>query len=93
MEAAIISVLPQLGTAGAAILVLYLTYKDASQRFAEKDQVLIDQVEKHEQTLKEHQTYMREVHASTMVQLNHASKVIEESVRSHERVVQFLDKK
>lgn len=93
MEAAIISVLPQLGTAGAAILVLYLMYKDASQRFAEKDDDLLAQVEKHEATLKEHQTYMREVHSSTMVQLNHASKVIEESVRSHERVVAFLDKK
>lgn len=93
MEAAIISVLPQLGTAGAAILVLYLMYKDASQRFAEKDAMLISQVDKHEDTLKEHQEYMREVHASTMVQLNHASKVIEESVRSHERVISFLDNK
>lgn len=93
MEAAIISVLPQLGTAGAAILVMYLMYKDASQRFAEKDQTLLIQVDKHEETLKEHQRYMREVHSSTMVQLNHASKVIEESVKSQERVIQFLDRK
>jgi len=93
METAFVSVLPQLGVAGASIFVMYLMYKDASQRFSEKDDVLIAQVDKHEDTLKEHQKYMREVHASTMVQLNHASKVIEESVRSHERIVAFLDKK
>ena len=93
MESAFVSVLPQLGVAGAAIFVMYLMYKDASQRFSEKDDDLLSQVTKHEETLKEHQKYMREVHASTMVQLNHASKVIEDSVRSHERVIAFLDKK
>lgn len=93
MESAFISILPQLGVAGAAIFVMYLMYKDSSQRFVEKDEMLISQVDKHEETLKEHQNYMREVHASTMVQLNHASKVIEESVRSQERVINFLDNK
>ncbi|UOF78883.1 hypothetical protein [Caudoviricetes sp.] len=92
MESAIISSIPQLGTAGAAILVLYLMYKDSSQRFAEKDQLLIEQVEKHESTMKEHQLYMREQHSQTMVQLNNATRVIEENMKLNERVVSHLDK-
>ncbi len=92
MESTFISVLPQLGVAGAAIFVMYLMYKDSSQRFAEKDTILIEQVEKHESTMKEHQNYMREQHSQTMVQLNNASRVIEENVRMNERVINYIEK-
>ena len=89
---AIITALPQLGIAGAAILVMYMMYKDSSARFEQKDQLLIHQVEKHETTLKENQVYLREVHASTMSQLSHASRVIEDNVKAYERVINVLDK-
>jgi len=90
---AIITALPQLGIAGAAILVLYLQFKDASERAEKKDELLITEVEKHQETQQEHQAYMREVHSSTMVQLNNASKVIEDNVKEYERVINLLDKK
>jgi len=90
---AIITALPQLGIAGAAILVLYLQFKDASERAEKKDELLITEVEKHQETQQEHQAYMREVHSSTMVQLNNASKVIEDNVKAYERVINLLDKK
>lgn len=88
---AIITALPQLGIAGASILVLYLMYKDSSARFDTKDQLLLKEVEKHQTTLKEHTEYMREVHQSTLIQLNHASKVIEDNIKAYERVISFLD--
>ena len=90
---AIVTALPQLGVAGAAILVMYLMYKDSSARFEAKDKLLVEEVAKHQNTQKEHQAYMREVHASTMVQLNNASKVIEDNVKAYERVISLLDKK
>ena len=71
---------------------MYLMYRDSSARFAEKDKIVMGQVEKHENTLKEHQAYMRETHQSTMVQLNHASKVIEDNIKAYERVIHVLDK-
>lgn len=89
MESAIVSSLPQLGIAGAAILVMYLMYKDASNRFAEKDQILLEQVARHETTLKEQQNHMKEVHVSTMVQLDHATKVMGDNVKAYERVIAF----
>lgn len=82
---AIITALPQLGIAGAAILVMYLMYKESQAR-------LIAEVEKHQNTLKEHTAYMQEVHQSTMVQLAHASKVIEDNVKAYERVINYLDR-
>ena len=93
MESAFINAIPQLGVAGAAIAVMYLMYKDAATRLTQKDETLVVQVEKHEETLKAHQEYLKEVHASTMAQLNHASKVIEDNIKSHERVIGMLDKK
>lgn len=92
MEAAIVSSLPQLGVAGASILVMYLMYKDAAARASSKDELLIKQVEKHEVTLKENQVYLREVHASTMSQLSHASRVIEDNVKAYERVISYIDR-
>lgn len=92
MEAAIVSSLPQLGVAGASILVMYLMYKDASARSTAKDDILIKQVEKHEATLKGNQEYMKEVHASTMTQLAHASRVIEDNVKAYERVISYIDR-
>lgn len=93
MESQIVQAIPQLGIAGAAIYVMYLMYKDSSSRFEKKDLLLIAEVEKHQTTQAEHQEYMREVHASTMVQLNNASKVIEDNVKAYERVISILDKK
>ena len=90
---AIITALPQLGIAGAAILVLYLMYKDSSARFEAKDLLLVKEVEKHQATQAEHQKYMREVHAQTMVQLSNASKVIEDNVKAYERVINILDQR
>lgn len=90
---AIITALPQLGIAGAAILVMYLMYKDSSARFAAKDLLLVAEVEKHQETQAEHQKYMREVHAQTMVQLSNASKVIEDNVKAYERVINILDQR
>lgn len=92
MESEIINAVPQLGIAGAAIYVMYLMYKDASNRFAEKDKILMEQVEKHTTTMRAHQDYVQEVHQSTLKQLAHASKVIEENIKSHERVINYLDK-
>lgn len=93
LEEAIITALPQLGVAGASIIVMYLMYKDAATRLSVKDETLMKQVNKHEGTLREHQSYMKEIHTNTMIQLNHASKVIEDNIRSHERVISMLDKK
>lgn len=90
---AIITAIPQLGIAGAAIAVMYLMYKDSSARFEAKDILLVKEVEKHQSTQTEHQRYMREVHANTMVQLQNASKVIEDNVKAYERVISLLDKK
>lgn len=67
-------------------------YKDSSERFAAKDELLIREVAKHQDTLKEHSEYMREVHQSTMAQLNHASTVIEDNVKVYERVISILDR-
>ncbi len=92
MEEAIISAIPQLGIAGAAMFVLYMQYKDGSNRHAEKDKSLLEEVGKHQETFKEHQKYMREVHGSTMTQLNNASRVIEDNVKAYERVMKMLDK-
>ena len=93
MESEIVSALPQLGVAGAAIWVMYLMYKDSSARFADKDALLIVEVEKHQKTQESHQSYMKEVHLSTMTQLAHASRVIEDNVKAYERVISFIDKK
>ena len=90
---AIITALPQLGIAGAAILVMYLMYKDSSARFEAKDKLMVAEVEKHQATQNEHQKYMREVHSQTMIQLSNASKVIEDNVKAYERVINILDKK
>lgn len=93
MEGELVSALPQLGIAGAAIWVMYLMYKDSSARFAEKDTLLLEQVEKHSESQKEHQQYIKDVHGSTMIQLNNASRVIEDNIKAYERVIGFLDKK
>lgn len=93
MESEIVTALPQLGVAGAAIWVMYLMYKESSARFADKDTLLITEVEKHQKTQESHQAYMREVHSSTMTQLAHASRVIEDNVKAYERVISYIDKK
>lgn len=91
MDPELIAALPQLGTTGFAIWVMFMMYKLADARFQEKDEALQVQVEKHEDTMKEHQTYMRGVHQSSMKQLDHASKVIEDNIKAYERVIRHLD--
>lgn len=93
MESEIVSALPQLGIAGAAIWVMYLMYKDSSARFAEKDALLLKQVEKHSNSQDKHQQYIKDVHSSTMIQLNNASRVIEDNIKAYERVIAYIDKK
>ena len=84
MEAEIISAIPQLGVAGFAIYILWITSK-------RKDQEFIDEVRAHRETMNKHHSYVQEVHQSTLTQLSHASRVIEDNVKAYERVIRHLD--
>ncbi|MBA4307003.1 MAG: hypothetical protein C0429_09740 [Sphingopyxis sp.] len=92
MESAILPVITQLGVAAFAIWIMYQMYIKADSRMAEKDEAFSAQVEKHENTLLGHQTYMREIHSNTVAALAHSNKVIEDNVKAYERVIHVLDK-
>lgn len=84
MEASILPVITQLGVAAFAIYIMYMMYKDSSSRMDKKDDVLLEQIE-------DQKRYMREVHSSTVTQLTHASRVIEDNIKAYERVINVLD--
>lgn len=84
MESELISALPQLGVAGFAIYILWLTSK-------RKDADFIEQVNAHHETMEKHSEYIKEVHQGTITQLNHASRVIEDNIKAYERVIKHLD--
>lgn len=91
MEAQFISALPQLGVAGVAIWVMYLMYKLSDIRFREKDETLMVQVAKHEDTLRKHHEYMKEVQQNLATQIVNSNRIMENNVKAYERVISHLD--
>lgn len=92
METGILPIIAQLGVAAFAIYIMYQMYLKTDARLAQKDEVVLDEVRQHRKTLLAHQLYVQEAHNSTLVQLSHASKVIQENVKAYERVINYMDK-